>query len=141
MLLSLKHHFDSAHLLDNYNGACNNLHGHRWEIQVDLESSHLINDMIIDFKDLKALINRFDHKTLLHDCEENKLIIVALQESKKEIIVVPFKPTAENLVKHFHDCVMEYYKEELAQNGKDPMFKLYITLWESPNASVSYGSK
>ena len=50
--------FDSAHFLSGYNGKCANIHGHRWKIEVEIESAELITDgekrgMIIDFGDLK----------------------------------------------------------------------------------------
>lgn len=55
--LKIKRHFDAAHKLTDYDGPCNRLHGHRWTIEVVVKGERL-NDknMLVDFKDLKALV-------------------------------------------------------------------------------------
>lgn len=79
--LIIKTHFDAAHWLENYNGACADLHGHRWVVEVYLEVPDN-EDLTIDFKDAKRIINESlpDHK-----CLNN---------------IFDFNPTAENLAKH-----------------------------------------
>lgn len=68
--------FEACHSLPYYEGACNNLHGHSYKLEVTVggkvrETKY--NDpksgMIIDFKDLKAIvkeevINKYDHSHL-----------------------------------------------------------------------------
>ncbi|WP_460693029.1 6-pyruvoyl trahydropterin synthase family protein [Mucilaginibacter puniceus] len=66
-------HFEMAHALDGYNGACRNIHGHSYELHVTIasvkaEDAYLHSPgFIIDFKELKKIINlaiieKFDHK-------------------------------------------------------------------------------
>lgn len=67
--------FEACHSLPNYVGACHNLHGHSYELEVTV-SGEIISDnmsdkkgMIIDFKDLKSevkslIIDRVDHCNL-----------------------------------------------------------------------------
>ena len=43
-ILTTKHHFDSAHFLKGYDGKCSNIHGHRWFIEVSVQSEALIED-------------------------------------------------------------------------------------------------
>lgn len=137
--LKLNHHFDSAHLLTNYNGACSNLHGHRWNIKVDIFTSLLINDMIIDFKVLKGIINKLDHVTILQDCEENKDILDSLTIANKNKVVVPFNPTAENLVKYLYELIYQYLEAEYLAEGESNIdFDVIVELFESPDASVIY---
>lgn len=62
-------YFSAAHNLRDYEGACENLHGHNWKVRVVLES-RFVNDqgMVMDFKDVKkvvhGLIEAFDHRYL-----------------------------------------------------------------------------
>ena len=69
-------YFEMAHAIHGYAGACKNIHGHSYELQVTV-SGRTPNDeyipargFIFDFKELKQLvarcvINRFDHKIIL----------------------------------------------------------------------------
>lgn len=106
-ILKLKHHFDACHNLKHYVGACSNLHGHRWDVEVTIKVSSLTDDMVVDFKTLKGIINELDHNYL------NNLL--------------DFNPTAENISKYLSDKI----KEETG-------LKNSVTLWESPEASITY---
>ncbi len=67
--ISIRGDFDAAHALRGYQGKCENLHGHRFEVVVTI-SSAVLNDIGIayDFADLKqhlrAILSRFDHTNL-----------------------------------------------------------------------------
>jgi len=67
--VSKKQHFDAAHYLRGYGGKCEEIHGHRFEVVVTVESEQL-NDIGIafDFVELKKhmgeVLQRFDHKCL-----------------------------------------------------------------------------
>ena len=69
--------FEAAHYLPNHPGACSRLHGHRWELEVeisianetDLIESDLKDGMVIDYSDLKErmekfIISKYDHQYL-----------------------------------------------------------------------------
>ena len=62
--------FDAAHFLTDYNGKCENLHGHRWRVvayleQEDLQSEGTMKDMVLDFGEFKqavrAMTEALDH--------------------------------------------------------------------------------
>lgn len=67
--------FEACHHLPFYVGACHNLHGHSYELEVTV-SGEVIRDesnekcgMILDFKDLKSIVNgliidKVDHSIL-----------------------------------------------------------------------------
>lgn len=107
--LKLKHHFDAAHWLTNYKGPCADLHGHSWVIEVEINTTELKNDMVVDFKMLKEVIDKLDHT-----CINQK---------------VKFNPTAENLAKYLHDQVIKLI---------NPLDIVVVTVWESPGASITY---
>ncbi|HEC25163.1 MAG TPA: 6-carboxytetrahydropterin synthase QueD [bacterium] len=59
--------FSSAHALKGYNGKCENIHGHNWQVEL-ITVSDMLNDigLVIDFKLLKKYLNEImemlDHK-------------------------------------------------------------------------------
>jgi 6-pyruvoyltetrahydropterin/6-carboxytetrahydropterin synthase len=62
-------HFSAAHCLRNYDGPCENLHGHNWLVRVTVSCRKLDKSGLgIDFKTLKrklcAILDDYDHKNL-----------------------------------------------------------------------------
>jgi 6-pyruvoyltetrahydropterin/6-carboxytetrahydropterin synthase len=65
--LKVSDYFSSAHYLRNYQGKCENLHGHNWKVELTVEGKKLNEiEILIDFKDLKAILkeilNELDHR-------------------------------------------------------------------------------
>ena len=83
--------FSSGHYLRNYQGKCENPHGHNYRVLVTLVGSELDKaGLLLDFKLLKTLlrpiVDRLDHQ-MIND-------------------VPPFtevNPSAENLARYFYD--------------------------------------
>lgn len=99
-------HFDAAHFLTDYFGKCENLHGHRWNVEVsicaeDLKSSGSEKGMVCDFgsfkKQVKAIIDEFDHTFLVEEGSLSQDTLDALQREEFEITILPYRTTAENL--------------------------------------------
>jgi 6-pyruvoyltetrahydropterin/6-carboxytetrahydropterin synthase len=116
--LIITDHFSSAHYLREYRGACENLHGHTWRVEVAIASETLDHiGLVIDFKDfklkLKALMERWDHVCLNE-----------LPEFKE------MNPSTENMARWLYK---EFSKE--LPNG---IFMNYVRVWESDSASVRY---
>ena len=118
--VTIETHFSSAHRLRQYNGECERLHGHNWEVKVSIASDRL-NDlgMVMDFRDLKSatkiLMDKFDHQYLNE--------------------VPPFteiNPTTENIAKYIFD-------ELSASVNTDSIKVSKVTVWESPTCYASYG--
>jgi 6-pyruvoyltetrahydropterin/6-carboxytetrahydropterin synthase len=65
-IISKEYSFDAAHILPSHKGKCRNLHGHTYQVRVDIDGP--INSetgMVIDFGDVsgvvKPIIQSFDH--------------------------------------------------------------------------------
>ena len=67
--------FEACHHLPHYDGACHNIHGHSYKLEVTVSGQVSKNEndpkcgMIIDFKDLKAIVKsvavgKYDHSNL-----------------------------------------------------------------------------
>lgn len=76
MLISKIFKFDSAHKLENYNGKCENLHGHSYKLIVSCEGEiNKESGIIIDFNEIKKIVegkvlSEIDH-AYLNDIVKN----------------------------------------------------------------------
>jgi len=67
--IAVQAHYDAAHLLRDYEGKCARMHGHRYVVEVALQTEEVgSKGMSYDFGDLKGhlkeLAGRFDHQNL-----------------------------------------------------------------------------
>lgn len=67
--LKVESSFSSAHHLLNYEGDCENQHGHNWKVEAYVQGNNLDNsNLLIDFKvlkkELKKVMDLLDHKDL-----------------------------------------------------------------------------
>ena len=57
--VKVESHFSAAHHLLNYEGKCENPHGHNWKVEVYAQGEELNQSgILIDFKVLKAELNK-----------------------------------------------------------------------------------
>jgi 6-pyruvoyltetrahydropterin/6-carboxytetrahydropterin synthase len=116
-----KFNIEMAHALWNYDGPCRNVHGHSYNLFVTVIGEP-INDeqnpkhgMIIDFSDLKAIVNtlivkRFDHSVVVNQKAPHQLLNSISQMFEKHE-VVEYQPTCENLVNDFATRIQEALPE------------------------------
>ena len=117
--LMIRTHFAAAHNLINYQGDCENLHGHNWRVEVTVSARELDRAGLgIDFKILKKqtnqLLDRLDHKHL------NEL------EPFREV-----SPSSENICRFVHEQLSQVLNNDNVRVEK-------VTVWESENACASY---
>lgn len=111
--------FAAAHCLINYQGDCENLHGHNWKVEVAVTAHDLDTAGLgIDFKLLKLetneLLKTLDHK-YLNDLEPFREI----------------SPSSENLARYI------YRNLSVKLNNSNIKVDM-ITVWESDFACASY---
>ncbi len=108
--------FDSAHFLADYHGKCENLHGHRWRMEVTIGSSQLGDagterDMVCDFGKFKEIVRgiaeEYDHTFLVEEGTLSKKTVKALEKEGFSLKVLPFRTTAENLASHLFQRLTE----------------------------------
>ncbi len=111
--------FSAAHQLRNFEGACENLHGHNWKIEIYV-TSETLNEagIVIDFRVLKEHVNTImadlDHK-FLNDLKAFK----------------NHNPSSENIAR--------YIAEQLSLSLNDPEIKVNrVTAWESETSCATY---
>ena len=106
--ISAEAFFDSAHFLSGYPGKCANLHGHRWKVVAEVSAPDVgETGMVMDFKDLKgalrAMADDMDHSLIMEEGLLRPATLQALREENFRIVMVPFRPTAENLARYFFE--------------------------------------
>lgn len=116
--IKVERSFSAAHQLIGYEGACENMHGHNWNVVAELKTEQLDNiGMGFDFKKLKTLLEmvlqRLDHQII------NK--------------VEPFirqNPTAENLACYIYEQLEPEFSERVSMSS--------VEVSESEGCSVVY---
>ncbi len=135
-ILKTEHSFDSAHFLADYNGKCGNIHGHRWRVEIEVQSEELVasgqlDGMVVDFgdlkKDLKAAVDYFDHALIIQQGTMREKTLQCIKEDGFSVIEFPSRPTAENFAAHFY--------RTLAGLGYDVK---RATIYETPTNSATY---
>ena len=104
--------FDSAHFLTDYYGKCENLHGHRWRMEVTIATDELqeegtMRGMVLDFgvykKAVRELAESLDHTFLVEEGSLTPETMAALENEGFTLTVLPFRTTAENLARYAFD--------------------------------------
>jgi 6-pyruvoyltetrahydropterin/6-carboxytetrahydropterin synthase len=119
--VSVEQSFAAGHALRNYKGACENVHGHNFKVQITVEGPRLDpTGMLVDFLDVKAsmqsVILALDHR-FLND-------------------IPPFdvlNPSAENIA--------EYFYQQMSPNlasAPVPVRIREVKVWETDIQSATY---
>jgi 6-pyruvoyltetrahydropterin/6-carboxytetrahydropterin synthase len=115
--------FEMAHALRNYDGLCRNIHGHSYKMDITLSGQPLHdesspkNGMVMDFGDLKKLVNEeiislLDHALVLNSKTDAQLVEV-LKHNYEKIVIVDFQPTTENLLNFVADKIKAKLPEKV----------------------------
>ncbi len=120
-VLKVRDSFSGAHFLRNYEGKCENLHGHNWLVEVEVEGDRLDEKtgILIDFKVIKGflkdILEVLDHR-LLNDLEAFRDV----------------NPSAENIARFI-------YEEMKVRLSSYPNVRVRaVTVWESENSCATY---
>ena len=124
-------HFEMAHAIHGYQGACIYKHGHSYELHVTVSSVHNykgyihVPGFLIDFKEIKELVNatvveKFDYKVIL---SRDFLFENPTFSSQENLVTWEAEPTAENLLLYMSRVLCEKIPDELNLD----QLKLYET--------------
>jgi 6-pyruvoyltetrahydropterin/6-carboxytetrahydropterin synthase len=116
--LTVRASFSAAHRLREYDGNCERLHGHNWQVEVSVASERLDDRGIaLDFRAIKAAVNDIlsglDHRYLNEVAPFDRL-----------------NPSSEN--------VARYLFEEMERKVPAPARIARVTVWESEDARADY---
>jgi 6-pyruvoyltetrahydropterin/6-carboxytetrahydropterin synthase len=103
---------DCAHRLRDYDGKCANLHGHTYRLEITVTGPVDDRGMIVDFGDLKTLVDRLVISRIDHRCLND---------------IMEANPTAENMCRVIWDILEEPVEEWGCILRR-------IVLWETPTS-------
>ncbi|WP_420603651.1 6-pyruvoyl trahydropterin synthase family protein [Flagellimonas sp.] len=126
--------FEAGHALYGYDGKCRNVHGHSYKLSVTVigtpisDADHVKHGMVIDFGDLKKIVNeeivdQFDHATIFNKNSPHVELANELSERGHSIILADYQPTSENMVIDFASKI----KARLPENIQLHSIKLQET--------------
>lgn len=126
-----------GHRLSKHAGRCFSIHGHNFSVLVGLKSAVLNeNDMIIDFSELKHIVNNFldqlDHCLMLN--ENDKETLEKVKDLGLRMFPVPFDPTAERLAETIYYYVENSFQIEPFEN----IIVDYVTVFENENSKATF---
>ncbi len=112
--------FDAAHRILGHPGKCGHLHGHTYRLDVTIGSDRLdALGMVIDFDDLRALVrkavlDRWDHATLLAERDPLASAIAAAQaEAPERVVRLTQNPTVEVLTREAWEAIRQALPSEI----------------------------
>ncbi len=118
--VSVRSHFDAAHYLRGYEGKCENLHGHRFEVVVNLRAGKVDEvGMAYDFSKLKKQLAQVVD-TLDHQCLNELPAFSSVNPSSENLAVFIYNGLGPLLV------------------GQDDVRIWSVQVWESPESAVTY---
>ncbi|AWD32370.1 6-carboxy-5,6,7,8-tetrahydropterin synthase [Candidatus Kinetoplastibacterium sorsogonicusi] len=136
--------FDAGHRIPHHKGKCNNLHGHRYILQITI--SGFLNDnfgesdygMLIDFSNIKNIAQKYildiwDHAFLVY--EKDQLVLDFLKSiPNHKTVILSNVPTVENLAKEIYKILEPLYEKHFS----NILFLKSITLYETPTCWSEY---
>ena len=129
---------DIAHYLAGYDGACKNIHGHRYRLIVKVAAEELqvagqLRGMVDDFRNIKGVLKKisdeFDHKLLLEDNAEGRKIAEFFKENEFgfDILMVPYRTTVEEMSRDIYQKIRSYGVKVVE-----------VEIYETPTSSCIY---
>lgn len=117
--ITIEQHFDAAHFLRGYQGKCEALHGHRFQVFVTLQATKLDDiglsyDFTVLKKQVGEIVSRFDH-SCLNDLPPFDQI----------------NPSSENIATRI-------YQELKPRLDEAPVVISRVEVWETPQNRAAY---
>ena len=142
--------FPIGHRLMKHEGLCKNIHGHNLKIEVQVSSKTLSkNDMVIDFKDLKTIVNdilkEFDHCTIFNTWDEENIEYFQKHGYKFTCISSgDADPTAEMLSRYLFKSI----RNKINNTKRDDRYGAFyvpqiinvdfVRVWENDDSMAEY---
>lgn len=129
-IIEIEHKTSTGHRIPGHEdgrGKCARLHGHTFGYFVQL-SAEILDDLglVADFGRVKAVLDRWDHRTLLWENDTIRLdtrnvhedfrigsraidVVYDMVETEAGIVRVPFIPTSENMAVHLAETFIREF--------------------------------
>lgn len=134
--ITRKMEFDAGHRVYKHEGKCNNIHGHRYVVELECEGDLDSVGRVVDFSVIKSLVGEWidqhlDHGMIL--CKADPLVMVwgSVDMMSQKVFVMEENPTAENIAKLLHLVASDLLKPlDITVTS--------VTIHETPNCKAVY---
>lgn len=120
--------FDAGHRIVGHKGKCARLHGHTYKVSIFAAGSVHEPGFVVDFGDLKDIVNEWDHRMLLWNQDP-------LYDPESEhfwtdegVVFLTFNPTAEHMAQHLAERIYEEFG----------LISIIVELWETPKCMARH---
>jgi 6-pyruvoyltetrahydropterin/6-carboxytetrahydropterin synthase len=121
-----KYAWEAAHRQFGDESKCGFLHGHNWIAEVIIDGYTNGIGYVVDFKDIKDVVNELDHKTML---VEGDPLIEVLRTAGQRVIVLPKNPTCENVAEYLTKRILEL---------SGTIKKVTVIVWENEKSFARF---
>lgn len=119
MRVAKEFRWEAAHRIPWHEAGCHSLHGHSYHMTVELEGEPDAGGMVIDFKEIKAivrpLVDEWDHSVMAHD--KDLELIAAVKSLGSKLSILPCDTTAENVCRVALERIREMGGARLRELG------------------------
>jgi len=121
--------FAAAHFLRDYNGKCENLHGHNYKVYAHVRGNNLNEGgMLLDFSKLKGAL-----RTVCKSVDHTNL---------NDLPVFDQNPSAERIAMFIYDGIIAELKKEgldlTYEKGKDDPMLFAVDVFETDTSRARY---
>ncbi|MDI3475103.1 MAG: 6-pyruvoyltetrahydropterin/6-carboxytetrahydropterin synthase [Thermococcaceae archaeon] len=129
--------FDSSHFLSlPYESKCLRIHGHTYNVDVEIWGDLNENGMIFDFNHLSNLVKLLDHRILVSEewVSERRDGKVVVEKNGKRIELPESEVVILNKPNVTAEFIAEWFSERIAEKAGENVRKIRIKVWEDPRS-------
>ena len=129
--------FDSSHFLAlPYESKCLRIHGHTYNVDIEIWGELNENGMIFDFNHLSNLVKLFDHRILV---SENWVVgrnggTVIIEQNGKRLELPENEAVVLDKPNVTAEYIAEWFAERIAEKAGDNVKRILVKIWEDPRS-------
>ncbi|ASJ09458.1 6-carboxy-5,6,7,8-tetrahydropterin synthase [Thermococcus siculi] len=129
--------FDSSHFLAlPYESKCLRIHGHTYNVDVEIWGELNESGMIFDFNHLSRLIKLLDHRILVSEewIAERKEGALVIEKNGKRLELPEDEAVILDKPNVTAEYIAEWFAERIAEKAGDNVRKIRVKIWEDPRS-------
>ncbi|WP_297093512.1 6-carboxytetrahydropterin synthase [Thermococcus sp.] len=129
--------FDSSHFLAlPYESKCLRIHGHTYNVDVEIWGDVNENGMIFDFNHLSRLIKLLDHRILVSEkwVVERREGLIVIEKNGKHLELPAGEAVVLDKPNVTAEYIAEWFAERIAEKAGNNVKKIRVRIWEDPRS-------
>jgi len=126
MKIAKEFRWEMGHRLSEHFGNCKNIHGHSYKMIVEIEGELNPSGMIMDYYDLKQVVNpvieKLDHAFMVN--KDDGIVLEFLNKVNSKKVIVDFPSTVENIC---HFIIGQLRPQSFPENVKTIRVSIFET--------------